>query len=119
MALNQSIVNRQYSPTGVNFPDGLRVGAFNMGGSNTVGLGVPVGNTQVYSIKPVDATADGAQLTTEQVVLNNSYMPLNVQPFLVAGAATIVDNSLKIPTCVCILYPYYFICGIYNVKTVI
>jgi hypothetical protein len=92
MALNQSVVNRQYSPTGVNFPDGLRIGSFNMGGTNTVGLGVPVGNTQVYSIKPV--AANGA-FTSNQVVLNNNYMTLNVQPFLTPGAATIVDNSLK------------------------
>lgn len=92
MALNQSIVNRQYSPTGVNFPDGLRVGSFNMGGTNTVGLGVPVGNTQVYSIKPVNA----GKLTNDKIVLNNNYLPLNNQPFLIPGAATIVNNGLKL-----------------------
>lgn len=84
-------VNNDYDPQGVLYSDGLRSGTFQLTGLNNVGMGIQVGNTQVYSIKPINAEelvsttfslpatkAYYIPLTGLDYVVNNEYLELDV-----------------------------------------
>lgn len=87
MAFNSSSeVNSTYNPIGVNYPDNLRIGTFQMGNTNTSTLGVQVGNPILITMQP----ANGGNLVTGQTVNNGSYMQLNGAN---GNAGAIVQNN--------------------------
>lgn len=89
-----TLANAQYNPIGVDYPDNLRAGEFQLKGVNSTAFGIPIGNPMVYTFLP----KAGQAVISAQTVASNGYFLLN-QPLVAGSGATIVPDTSLLLDC--------------------